>query len=83
MLTTILVVCSVNLMLFGVGLASLGALADKLDTQADVIRDLQKALEETPAGGLRLGRQWPTHQELEAARNRIDQAGVAHPGKAN
>lgn len=82
MLTAILVVSGVTLLLVGVGLNLLESVSNRVECQADAIRDLGKWLE-TPAGGLRLGRQWPTHQELEAARNRIDQAGVAHPGKPN
>jgi hypothetical protein len=54
--------------------ADLGAL------RTDLARMRQQLADASSGGGLRVGRSLPTFTELEAARNRIDNTGVAHAG---
>ena len=54
----------------------------RLDLVCDHLRSLMKPAESLAvrAAG---GRPWPTQDELQAARNRIDRDGTAQPGGPN
>lgn len=59
-------------------------LIDRVDSLEVEVRRLKpvEPITNSAQGVMRLGRTWPTPDELAAARNRIDQTGLAHPGGA-
>lgn len=76
MLIAILALSILNLIAVGL-LASRMAILDA--NMLTLRKELKSAISPQTLGS-RGGRQVPTPQELEAARNRIDQTGLAHPG---
>jgi len=82
MLIVVLISAALTVAMVAVVIRTQGKINRRLDTIAGSLVQLQVDLER-PAGAPRLGRTWPSNDELAAARNRIDTAGVAHPGKPN
>lgn len=80
MLIAVLVLCILGLLVSLWAVMLLLKLEGDFDSARIDLTTLRKQSEQPYMGGLRMGRSIPSAADLEAARNRIDAQGTAHPG---